>query len=121
MKALFGMVKPTGGYAHIANSMVAPNYNSASRAAIGVCLQFDVLWPKMTPEEHLNLFSSIRGIDPASPDGKKEIEDLIERSGLQQYRNQYVKELSGGNRRKVSLVATKIGSPQVIFLDGIVV
>jgi ABC-type multidrug transport system ATPase subunit len=38
---------------------------SAIRASLGICPQFDVLWPTMTVKEHLMLYAAFAGMPAA--------------------------------------------------------
>lgn len=42
---------------------------------------------------------------------------LIERFGLKEKTNNFVEDLSGGERQKLSLVLSLINNPQIVFLD----
>lgn len=55
-----GMVTPTSGDAVI-NGMSIRNSMPAIRQHLGVCPQFDILWPDITVEEHLQLYAAIKG------------------------------------------------------------
>ncbi|MGI9539440.1 MAG: ABC transporter ATP-binding protein [Miltoncostaeaceae bacterium] len=51
----------------------------------------------------------------SSPPERKQIDDLVERFGLDPTRP--VRELSTGNRRKVGLILAFMGSPELLILD----
>lgn len=46
-----------------------------------------------------------------------DIEALLKMVELEEYRNQYVMGLSGGQKRRLSLLLTILNEPQLIFLD----
>ena len=48
---------------------------------------------------------------------EKIIEDLLLQVGLQDYINAYIKELSGGMKKKVALIRAFINKPEVLLLD----
>jgi ABC-type glutathione transport system ATPase component len=118
MKALIGLQRVDGGYARMGLYQLVPNYNPTSRALVGVCPQFDILWEKITTLEHLNLFATIKGCDVTDPEYKERLDQIMESTGLKPFANKYTVALSGGNRRKISVIAASLGSPSVIFLDG---
>jgi ATP-binding cassette, subfamily A (ABC1), member 3 len=60
-KILSGEIKPTSGKAFIAGFDVINNMADARRN-IGYCPQFDALLENITVEEHLELFTIIKGI-----------------------------------------------------------
>lgn len=60
MSILAGLQAPTDGDATVAGASVRTQA-SAILARVGVCPQFDVLWPMMTVAEHLDLFAAVKG------------------------------------------------------------
>ena len=86
-----------------------------ARASMGVCPQFDVLWPTLTVREHLRLFARFRGI-PASLAGV-EADEKMAATGLTSKADRRAGTLSGGQRRALSLAIAFIGDPDVVLLD----
>jgi ABC-type Na+ transport system ATPase subunit NatA len=58
--ALAGMLQPTSGTAYIGGHNIRTNM-SAIRESLGICPQFDILWPDITVAEHLQLYAVIKG------------------------------------------------------------
>lgn len=54
------MVAPTSGEAVI-NGMSIRSQMALIRQNLGVCPQFDILWPDITVQEHLELYAAIKG------------------------------------------------------------
>ena len=54
------MISATSGDAYIAGRSVASDMG-AIRNDLGVCPQFDILWPELTVAEHLELYAAIKG------------------------------------------------------------
>lgn len=85
------------------------------RHSLGVCPQFDILWPGLTVREHLELFAALRGVPrrniPAAVRSAAAEVDLVEKLGM------ITEELSGGQKRKLSVAIAFLGSPRVVFLD----
>ena len=67
----------------------------------------------MTVREHLAFYASIRGIVDVSA----AVEQMIRSVGLQPFRDRLGDQLSGGNKRKLSLGIALIGGPNVLLLD----
>ncbi|CAD8078681.1 unnamed protein product [Paramecium primaurelia] len=113
-KILSGELKPTFGEAYIAGKSVIDDLEAA-RVNIGYCPQFDALLDNLTVREHIELFSDIKGI----PYFKKE--DLVEKKlsemDLKRFENIQAGQLSGGNKRKLSVAIAMIGNPPIVFLD----
>lgn len=82
---------------------------------IGYCPQFDALLDDLTARETLIIFGLIRGV------AHKECNDLGEKLAMEfdfyKHLDKKVKELSGGNKRKLSTALALIGDPPVIYLD----
>lgn len=56
---LTGMIEPTDGYI----SVLGETELYKIRSMIGVCPQHDTLYEDLTVEEHLELFSSFKGLE----------------------------------------------------------
>lgn len=82
---------------------------------IGYCPQFDALLDDLTARETLRMFSLLRGIP------QNECNILAEKLALDfnfsRHLDKQVKELSGGNKRKLSTSIALIGDPPVVYLD----
>ena len=80
-------------------------------------IQHDVLWPLLTAEEHLRFFARLKGV----PDNQLQAElnrvinvfNMLD-SGLW---GKYPPNMSGGEKRKLSLAIALIGGSQIVFLD----
>lgn len=69
----------------------------------------------MTVEEHLDFIARIKGLQ--GQQAKNEIEYIISSVGLQAERTKLSGDLSGGNKRKLSLGMALTGGSRIIFLD----
>jgi ATP-binding cassette subfamily A (ABC1) protein 3 len=87
----------------------------AVRRCIGVCPQHDALFMHMTPTENIYLFARLRGI----PENKisQMCDNLLGLVKMQPHAHVLCGKLSGGNKRKISLVVSLIGAPPAIFMD----
>jgi len=83
--------------------------------SMGYCPQNNILWKELTLREHLELFLRIRGYD------KREAYDyavkLINACGLEDHENKPADKISGGTKRKLSLLISVCGYPKQILLD----
>ncbi|CAD2215521.1 ATP-binding protein cassette protein subfamily A, member 8 [Angomonas deanei] len=105
---------PTAGHASICGHDIVSDSQSALRC-IGYCPQFDACIDLLTVEEHLYLYAGVRGI--TSNTRENVVEGLLKLCELVNYRKTKSHELSGGNRRKLSVAISLIGGPRVVFLD----
>ncbi|MCP5108440.1 MAG: ATP-binding cassette domain-containing protein [bacterium] len=111
---LTGLLDVTSGDAWILGNDIRTNMREA-RKYLGACPQHDVLWDKVTYREHLMLFARLKGV-PREYVGK-EADRIIALSQMQEKTNAYPPELSGGQKRKLSLGIALIGGSKVVFLD----
>ena len=111
---LTGLIPPDGGTAIIEGMDIADQMPEI-RKNLGVCPQHDILFPLLTVEEHLSLFAAFKGTP--RPEIKAEVEKMIQSVGLTEKRKEYSKNLSGGQKRKLSVGIAFIGGSRVVFLD----
>ena len=86
-----------------------------ARERIGYCPQFDALIDQMTVTETLWMYARLRGVFEA--DIKPLVEKTIEQLTLAKHAMKQAKNLSGGNKRKLSTGIALIGNPSIVFLD----
>lgn len=99
----------------IGNNVLSPGGLSEARRYIGYCPQFDCQYPLLTVREHLELYASLKGI--SSHLREKIVMKLMIDMGILEYEHIYAMNLSGGNRRKLSVSMAIMGNPPLIFLD----
>ena len=83
--------------------------------------QYDTLWPILTTKEHLKyaadfIFSS-RGNRVVDREKESTIDDLLDILNLRVCADTRASNLSGGQRRLLSLAIVIMKAPQVLFLD----
>lgn len=82
---------------------------------IGYCPQFDAIFDGLTVREHLEIYASIKGIKKELK--KSVIDRQIKEMDLQDFEHAKAFNLSGGNKRKLSVSMAMIGNPPLILLD----
>lgn len=65
--------------------------------------------------DHLRFFGRLKGL--SSEELEAEIEVLANKILIQDELPKFVKDLSGGNKRKISLACALIGGSDILFLD----
>lgn len=83
--------------------------------SIGYCPQFDGLLDDLTSEETLIIFSLLRGMTMS--ESKMVAKNLAKELDFYKYLNKKVKQLSGGNKRKLSTAIALVGNPLIVYLD----
>ena len=112
LNVLTSDIAPTGGDVFIAGH---PLSDPTTRLAIGYCPQTDPLFELLTATETLWFYGRIRGIDPVAL--RVKVDQLIEQVGLGKFAHRCSGTYSGGNKRKLSLAISLIGSPFLLLLD----
>ncbi|XP_075435187.1 ATP-binding cassette sub-family A member 2 [Ascaphus truei] len=114
MSILTGLFPPTSGSATIYGHDIRTEMNEI-RKSLGMCPQHNVLFDKLTVEEHLWLYSRLKGM--AEEEIRKEMDKMIEDLELSNKRHCLVQTLSGGMKRKLSVAIAFIGGSRAIILD----
>jgi ATP-binding cassette subfamily A (ABC1) protein 3 len=109
-----GLLKPNCGTIELLGFNYQNNKEEI-RKSIGLCLQFNVLYEFLTVEEHLKFYGLLKGIPP--DELKQKVQEIISECSLEAEKGKFVKNLSGGNKRKLSLANALIGKSKIIFLD----
>uniref|UniRef100_A0A8C7V859 Cholesterol transporter ABCA5 n=1 Tax=Oncorhynchus mykiss TaxID=8022 RepID=A0A8C7V859_ONCMY len=115
MNILCGICPPTDGHASIYGSPVAEIAEGVEmRQLVGICPQFNIIFDVLTVEEHLRIFAAIKGILPSDIDN--EVSKVLKDLDLEKIMDAQAKNLSGGQKRKLSVGIAILGDPKVILL-----
>ncbi|TRY83021.1 hypothetical protein DNTS_007641 [Danionella cerebrum] len=116
MNILCGICPPTEGTATIYGSPVAEMTEGAEmKQLVGICPQFNIIFDVLTVEEHLRIFAAIKGILPSDIDG--EVRKVLKDLDLEKIMDAQAKNLSGGQKRKLSVGIAILGDPKILLLD----
>ena len=109
---LTGLFRPTSGDATIYGHSITQDV-AAARRSIGICPQQNVLFENLTVQEHIYFFQRLKGLRPTLEGARNMAREI----GLDDFFHVTSSALSGGNKRKLCVVAALCGSPQFLVLD----
>ncbi|CAL1534216.1 unnamed protein product [Lymnaea stagnalis] len=113
---LTGVVPPTSGYAKILGMDITNSRDLENiRKVCGICPQHNILYENLSCVEHLEMFANIKGVpeDQVAQKVKNALQDV----DLKTQADTFAKDLSGGQKRKLSVAIALIGDPKLMFLD----
>jgi len=111
---LLDLIQPSTG--HIISNNVQINLSESWKPFTAAFLDESFLIGYLTPEEYFYFIGELRGQNKADVDALlREHEDFFNGEILKN--KKYLRDLSKGNQKKVGIIATLIGNPEVIILD----
>ncbi|MEO0045041.1 MAG: transporter ATP-binding protein NatA [Bacteroidota bacterium] len=111
---LLDLIQPSSG--HIINNSVQVNTNEAWKPFTSAFIDESFLIGYLTAEEYFYFIGDLRGQNKADVDALlKKHEEFFNGEILNS--RKYLRDLSKGNMKKVGIIATLIGNPEVIILD----
>lgn len=114
LRLCLGLIDPDSGSIRL-NDRPVPAEAREARVRVGVVPQMDNLDPDFSVAENLLVYGRYFGL----PDTviKSRIPDLLDFAGLTSKGDARIRELSGGMKRRLTLVRALVNDPDVIFLD----
>jgi ABC-2 type transport system ATP-binding protein len=114
VRLLTGVHKPTSGQVTVLGKNPY-DFSKSDREKIGYLIQNFVLYPELTVWENLNFAASFYGV---SLFGRaKRFNHLLDFVDLKEDQGKLASALSGGMKRRLSLAATLVHNPELLFLD----
>lgn len=111
---LLDLIQPSSG--HIINNNVQVNKSEDWKPFTASFLDESFLIGYLTPEEYFYFIGDLRGQNKAQVDALLlEHEEFFNGEILKS--KKYIRDFSKGNQKKVGIIATLIGNPEVIILD----
>jgi ABC-2 type transport system ATP-binding protein len=113
IRLLTGVYTPTDGQVIVLDRNPA-QFSQGERARLGYMPQLFVLYPNLTVWENLNFAASLYGMGLFR--GKR-LKGALKFVELYEHRWKLARDISGGMLRRLSLAATLVHNPQLLFLD----
>ncbi|MCQ3979980.1 MAG: ABC transporter ATP-binding protein, partial [Anaerolineae bacterium] len=117
LKALLGLSPASAGAVLINGDDVYDNLD-IYRHLIGYVPQDDIVHAQLKVRQALRYALQLRLPGDADPaDGEKQIDEALAKVGLTAQANTLIRDLSGGQRKRVSIAAELLADPWIFFLD----
>ncbi|WP_246845516.1 ABC transporter ATP-binding protein [Bdellovibrio sp. NC01] len=114
IRVLCGLLIPSEGEAFVCGTRVADDPLKVKQS-VGYMSQKFTLYDDMTVDENLSFAASLRKLDEQK--FKENKERLLKFIRFQQSGSSMVRDLPGGVKQQMSLVAALLHDPEVVFLD----
>lgn len=113
IKMITSMLPPSDGSIEINGININDNKDPS---ILSICPQFNShLCDEMTPREHFYLYKLIHKM--SDEEANEKTERFIEKLGLEPHADKCVRELSGGNQRKLAVALSFYGKSSIVLLD----
>ena len=114
MRILCGLSLPTSGEGTVAGFDIRTGQEEIKKH-IGYMSQRFTLYPDLKVCENIELFGGIYGLNDRQIEEKRR--SMLQRLGLEQVSNMYVKEMPLGWKQKLAFSIAMIHDPEILFLD----
>ena len=115
MNMITGYLAPTGGTVAIDGHDIQEEPKEA-KACIGYLPEIPPLYTDMTVQEYLLFVSELKG-KKKKADRVQDVEQAVQRAGLQEMEKRLIRNLSKGYRQRVGIAQALLGNPGVLILD----
>jgi ABC-2 type transport system ATP-binding protein len=114
IRVLCGLLKQTEGYVRVAGTGFEHG-EMKIKSKVGYMSQKFTLYNDLTIGENLEFTASLRKLEPAVFERRRK--DLLDLISFDRDLNSRVADLPGGIKQQVSLVASLLHDPEIVFLD----
>jgi ABC-type multidrug transport system ATPase subunit/pSer/pThr/pTyr-binding forkhead associated (FHA) protein len=116
LKALNGAAPPTFGRVYICGLELNQNYDYL-KTQIGYVPQDDIVHRELTVEQSLRYSAKLRLQNSSEEQINAKIDQVLSNLKINHIRHQLVGEISGGQRKRVSIAVEVLNEPLILFLD----
>jgi ABC-2 type transport system ATP-binding protein len=114
VRTLTGITTPTSGQVRVFGQDPA-HFGVRDRLRFGYMPQLPVLFPNLTLWGNLTFMASMYGMPVRHR--RRRLMELLELVDLVDHRNKKLADCSGGMQRRLSLAATLVHNPELLYLD----
>ncbi len=111
LRVMLDIFKPDHGSV----ALLGGPMSEAKKDRIGYMPEERGLYQDVPLERCLLYLGSLKGMSPA--DGKRHVDEFLERFDLAEHKNKKVKELSKGMQQKAQVAATLLHQPELLIVD----
>jgi ABC-type multidrug transport system ATPase subunit/pSer/pThr/pTyr-binding forkhead associated (FHA) protein len=116
LKALNGASPVTHGSVHICGLELYSNYEYL-KTQIGYVPQDDIVHRELTVEQSLRFAARLRMQNKSEAEIEERIKKVLEDLNITKIRKSKVGDISGGQRKRVSIAVEILNEPMILFLD----
>ncbi len=116
LRTLCGTLTPSRGQVLFRGQAVVPENLRAFRRRVGYLPQSFNAWEGLSAERFLDYWSDQLGL-PEGAARRAEISEALRSVGLEEKAKSAVRELSGGQRRRLGIARTLLGQPPILIVD----
>lgn len=116
LKVLSGLSEPNEGTVLVNGDNLYENYE-VYRNILGYVPQNDALYENLTIGEMLKYSAKLRISTLTKPEINNEIVEVLKDVQLEGKENSLIRDLSGGEKKRVSIAVELLGRPKLLYLD----
>ena len=114
LRMIAGLIRPDEGQIRVAGIDAVAEPQRAKQP-LAYIPDDPVLYGKLNPMEHLEFVAALWNVDPVL--ARKRAQELLEKLGLWERRDEWIESYSRGMKQKVALASALIHDPKLILLD----